>query len=177
MHYTDAIWTLRKQAPSWSVPTKKMSFICHVEGSEEAHVGKQACARTNPDRKKEVFLDGLTVDWLTQALSHWLLPSFREVLRNETSRKSYAEDKFKMGKDSDFESERRTDWPSSSPAAVYWAQSGWERGFSMLSMLWSSQLPSLGSKTVEESIHPSVFFPFQVRAEFHSVNSIAFLRE
>ena len=109
MHYTDAIWTLRKQAPSWSVPTKKIGFICHVEGSEEAHVGKQACARTNQDKNPEVFLDGLTYDSFTQALSHGLLPSFGEVIRNGTRGKSYAEEKCKMGKDEDFGSERCTD--------------------------------------------------------------------
>lgn len=29
---------------------------------EEAHVGKQACARTHQDTNPEVFLDGLTYD-------------------------------------------------------------------------------------------------------------------
>lgn len=111
------------------------------------------CKNQSGSAGPEVFLDGLTYNWLTQALSHWLFPSFGEVIRNRTSGKSYAEEKCKIGKDEDFGSERCTDWSSGSPAAVYWAQSGWERGFSMLSMLWSSQLPSLGSKTVEGSIH------------------------
>ena len=103
--------------------------------------------------RKIFFFFILYHDSFTQAFSHRLLPSFGEVIRNGTRRKSYVEEKCKMGKDEDFGSERCTDWCSSSPAAVYWAQSGWERGFSMLSMLWSSQLPSLGSKTVEGSIH------------------------
>lgn len=128
MHYMDAIWTLRKLAPNWSVPSKKIGFICHQKKLmlESKHVQE-------PIRIRGTFLDGLTYNWLKKALSHWLLPSFGEVIRNRTSGKSYAEEKCKIGKDEDFGSERCTDWR---PAAVYWAQSGWERGFSMLSLCY-----------------------------------------